>query len=191
MLGAQRRLWLTRLRWQRRDALRLAPTQLGPMLCCTLRGNAGKVKWRVRGGGDTNRALIVSNGRPRLWTKTCLWGHAGENEAANTNRKSLQLLETSNTKTREKVLRDSVWVGGLRGPMQNLCIKLLKKELLTPAKKILDQNSFNACLVFFPPLSSFISRGSSWKVLLDISAAKLPFTTVLKTCQLPLHSRLI
>lgn len=53
-------------------------------------------------------------------------------------------------KNREKVLRDSVWVGGLRGPMQNLCIKLLKNELLTPAKKILDQNSFNACLVFFP-----------------------------------------
>lgn len=35
MLGARRRLWLTRLRWQRRDALRLASTQLGPVLGCT------------------------------------------------------------------------------------------------------------------------------------------------------------
>lgn len=51
MLGTQRRLWLTRLRWQRRDALRLASTQLGPMLCCNLGGNAGKVKRWVRGGG--------------------------------------------------------------------------------------------------------------------------------------------
>lgn len=67
-LGAQRRLWLARLLWQRRDALRLASTQLGPMLCCPLRGNAGKGKWRVRGGG-TIRGLAESAGRSREWTE--------------------------------------------------------------------------------------------------------------------------
>lgn len=68
-LGAQRRLWLTRLLWQRRDALRLASTQLGPMLCCTLRGNAGKAKWRVSGAGHTIRGLTASAGRSRVWTE--------------------------------------------------------------------------------------------------------------------------
>lgn len=54
----------------------------------------------------------------------------------------------------------SEWVGGLWGPIQNLCIKLLKNELLTPAKKTLDQNSFNACLGCFFSSSSFISKHS-------------------------------
>lgn len=65
MLGARRRLWLTRLRWQRRDALRLASTQLGPVLGCTPRGNAGKVKWRGQGRRADNPGI---NGRSRLWT---------------------------------------------------------------------------------------------------------------------------
>lgn len=66
ILGAQRRLWLNRLRWQRRYALRLASTQLGPMLCCSHRGNAGKV--RTQTGG-----LIGSNRWSWLWTKMHLW----------------------------------------------------------------------------------------------------------------------
>lgn len=100
-LGAQRRLWHTGLLRQRRDALRLASTQLGPMLCCTLRGNAGKVKWRVRGGGRPIRGLV-------RWTVPRVDG-ADENKAANTKR----LLATSNSNMEtEKPERNRECVGG-------------------------------------------------------------------------------
>lgn len=47
MLITQKCLWLLRLWLQRRDALRLASTQLGPMLCCNLKENAQQVKGQV------------------------------------------------------------------------------------------------------------------------------------------------
>lgn len=109
LLGTQGRRWLTRLRWQRRDALRLASTQLGPMHpqgeCweSEVEGQGHKpginsVKWtastvdkeslrarrRKRGKTQTeNRLLETSNGKleTMLWEAACEWA-ARQHQAA-------------------------------------------------------------------------------------------------------------
>lgn len=81
VLGAQRRPWLMRLWWQRSDALRLAPMQLGPMLRCKPQGGMlGKgevegsgVGWRRRRWRGANRGLIVLNQLSWLRARTRLF----------------------------------------------------------------------------------------------------------------------
>lgn len=61
-----------------------------------------------------------------------------------------RLLETSNPKVKtEAPVRNRECVGGLWGPIRNLCIKQLENEL--------DQNSWIACLGWAFPLSAVTS----------------------------------